>query len=117
MSSTRHQNSDVANAQGSSSPTEQLSGKGSAVPPTVTHQSASVELKTMGSGSQGPKGSIPLGDDIMQLARIGDVGAMQKLLENKKLSADYKDEEGITPLHVCCTRSESHIPKKKRKRK
>lgn len=55
----------------------------------------------MASGSQGVKGSIPLGEDIMQLARIGEVGPMQKLFETKKLSAKYTDEEGITPLHVC----------------
>lgn len=53
----------------------------------------------MASGSQGVKGSIPLGEDIMQLARIGEVGPMQKLFETKKLSAKYTDEEGITPLH------------------
>lgn len=90
----------AASMQGSNSPSVP-NGKGSAVPPTVTHQPAPVELKNMGSGSQGVKGSIPLGEDIMQLARIGEVPAMQKLFETKKLSATYKDEEGITPLHVC----------------
>lgn len=57
-----------------------------------------VELKTMRSDA--PKGSIPLGEDIMQLARIGEIGAMQNLFTTKKLTANHRDEEGITPLHV-----------------
>lgn len=48
-----------------------------------------------------PKGSIPLGEDIMQLARLGEIGAMQTLLANKKLTVNHRDGEGITPLHVC----------------
>lgn len=48
-----------------------------------------------------PKGSIPLGEDIMQLARIGEIGAMQNLLAKKKVTANHRDGEGITPLHVC----------------
>lgn len=58
-----------------------------------------VELKTMRSDA--PKGSIPLGEDIMQLARIGEIPAMQNLFATKKLTANHRDEEGITPLHVC----------------
>lgn len=58
-----------------------------------------VELKTMQSNA--PKGSIPLGEDIMQLARIGEIPAMQNLFATKKLTANHRDEEGITPLHVC----------------
>lgn len=37
----------------------------------------------------------------MQLARIGEIGAMQNLFTTKKLTASHRDEEGITPLHVC----------------
>lgn len=37
----------------------------------------------------------------MQLARIGEIGAMQNLFVTKKLTANHRDEEGITPLHVC----------------
>lgn len=68
-------------------------GKGTTSPPRVTQQDASVELKTM-------KRAIPLGEDIMQIARIGEIGAMQNLFNEKKFNASYKDEEGITPLHV-----------------
>lgn len=57
-----------------------------------------VELKTMRSDA--PKGSIPIGEDIMQLARIGEIGAMQNLFKTKNLTANHRDEEGITPLHV-----------------
>jgi hypothetical protein len=47
-----------------------------------------------------PKGSIPLGEDVMQLARMGEIGAMQNLFTAKKFTANHRDEEGITPLHV-----------------
>jgi hypothetical protein len=49
-------------------------------------------------------GSLPADeqapDDIMQLARIGDVAAMEKLFESGDFDATYCDDEGITPLHV-----------------
>ena len=40
-------------------------------------------------------------EDIMQLARLGDIPAMEKLFESKGYDATYTDDEGITPLHVC----------------
>ena len=39
-------------------------------------------------------------DDIMQLARVGDIPAMEKLFESGGYDATYTDDEGITPLHV-----------------
>ena len=75
-------------------------GKGTTTPPKVTQQDASVELKSMKPEREGVKGAIPLGEDIMQIARIGEISAMQRIFEEKKLTANYKDEEGITPLHV-----------------
>jgi ankyrin repeat protein len=39
-------------------------------------------------------------EDIMQLARLGDIPAMEKLFESKGYDATYMDDEGITPLHV-----------------
>lgn len=39
-------------------------------------------------------------EDIMQLARLGDIPAMEKLFESQGYDATYTDEEGITPLHV-----------------
>jgi palmitoyltransferase ZDHHC13/17 len=44
---------------------------------------------------------LPIEEDLMQLARMGEIGAIQRLFEKGKFSATYKDEEGITPLHVC----------------
>ncbi|KAM7183213.1 putative palmitoyltransferase [Naviculisporaceae sp. PSN 640] len=61
------------------------------------------------SGTATPKlnnemelGNLP-GDaaqnDIMQMARIGDIAGMEKLFESADYDATYTDEEGITPLH------------------
>lgn len=47
------------------------------------------------------KPSLPLEEDIMQLARLGEIAAIQKLFDSGKYDATYKDEQGITPLHVC----------------
>lgn len=55
-----------------------------------------VELRDMAAKAS----SAPLEDDIMQLARLGEIGAIQKLFDSKKYDATYKDEQGITPLHV-----------------
>jgi hypothetical protein len=56
-----------------------------------------VELKEMDPA----KPSLPVEEDIMQLARLGEIGAIQKLFESGKFDAKYKDDQGITPLHVC----------------
>ncbi|KAL5605971.1 hypothetical protein BROUX41_006228 [Berkeleyomyces rouxiae] len=37
--------------------------------------------------------------DIMHVARVGDVAAMEKLFETGNYDATYHDDEGITPLH------------------
>lgn len=42
-------------------------------------------------------------DDIMQLARLGDVSAMEQLFAKGEHDATYTDDEGITPLHVSCS--------------
>jgi ankyrin repeat protein len=47
-----------------------------------------------------PNPSLPLVEDIMQCARIGALEHIQKMLQSGKHDAKYKDEEGITPLHV-----------------
>lgn len=43
---------------------------------------------------------LPIEEDLMQLARLGEIGAIQKLFDGGKFDAKYKDEQGITPLHV-----------------
>lgn len=51
-------------------------------------------------------GNVPNGnavnpaEDIMQMARIGDIPAMEKLFRSEKYDATYFDDEGITALHV-----------------
>ncbi len=42
----------------------------------------------------------PLLEDVMQLSRLGDVAAVRELFALGKVGADYKDKDGITPLHV-----------------
>ncbi|KAL9622829.1 MAG: hypothetical protein Q9160_002755 [Pyrenula sp. 1 TL-2023] len=59
--------------------------------------STEVELANVQNGV--PKETTG-GEDLMQYARLGDIGAIQKLFENKRFDARYKDEEGITPLHI-----------------
>lgn len=63
-------------------------------------------------------GHLPGGDapppeeDIMQLARVGNIPAMEKLFEKGEYDATYTDDEGITPLHVCAGHPGSLLPKK-----
>jgi palmitoyltransferase len=67
-----------------------------------------VELDDLkGEGGRSGSGSsdaismpLPIEEDIMQLARLGEVAAIRKLLESGKYDANYRDEENITPLHV-----------------
>ena len=54
------------------------------------------EMEDMGD----KKPAVPLEEDIMQLARLGEISAIQKLFDSGKFDATYKDEQGITPLHV-----------------
>ncbi|KAJ5591738.1 uncharacterized protein N7459_002107, partial [Penicillium hispanicum] len=55
--------------------------------------------RTQGHAVRGAQRLDSAGEDIMQLARIGEIGAMQNLFAVKKLTANHSDEEGITPLH------------------
>jgi hypothetical protein len=60
------------------------------------HTTTDHELDDMADKSP----SMPVEEDIMQLARLGEIGAMQKLFDSGKFDATFKDEQGITPLHV-----------------
>ena len=60
-----------------------------------TGENGHLELKDMP-----PRTPLPIEEDIMQLARLGEISAIQNLLESKKFGVDYQDEQGITPLHV-----------------
>lgn len=48
---------------------------------------------------------LPFEDDIMKLARYGEIGLIQKLFDSGKYDASYKDEQGLTPLHVCISKT------------
>ncbi|KAF9883466.1 palmitoyltransferase akr1 [Aspergillus nanangensis] len=86
-------------SSGSSSSPSGPNGKGSASSPQISPEDVNVELKSIKPERGGVKGSIPIGEDVMQIARIGEVPAMQRLFDEKKFTATYQDEEGITPLH------------------
>lgn len=72
-------------------------GKATAVAPKLSDDDH-VELADM--LPSGP--AIAPEEDIMQLARLGDIQAIEKLYESEKFDATYCDAEGITPLHVSC---------------
>lgn len=76
-------------------PSALANGKASAAPPKVTGE-GKVELDKMAP----PEDKLPLHEDIMQLARLGEIGPIQTLFETGKFNARYKDQENITPLHV-----------------
>lgn len=65
--------------------------------PSSPDASAEHELDNMADN----KPSLPVEEDIMQLARLGEIGAIQKLFDGGRFDATYKDDQGITPLHVC----------------
>ena len=71
-------------------------GKSSAAPPTVAEDKHPEVAKDGNSDAK-----LPLLEDVMQLARLGDIGSVQQLLQKGEIGADFHDEEGITPLHVC----------------
>ncbi len=57
-------------------------------------------IQNEGAAAQSQSQAPAPEDDIMQLARLGDVPAMEKLFESGDYDATYVDDEGITPLHV-----------------
>lgn len=65
----------------------------------------SIQSEAAASQAQAPSPE----DDIMQLARIGDVPAMEKLFESGDYDATYADVEGITPLHVSAETERSEL--------
>ena len=70
-------------------------GKASAAAPKLSDDNH-VELADM--LPSGP--DIDPDQDIMQLARVGDIHGIEKLYDTGRFDAAYCDEEGITPLHV-----------------
>jgi palmitoyltransferase len=70
-------------------------GKASVVAPKLSDDNH-VELEEMSHPGQ----DLSPEDDIMQLARMGDIQGIEKLYDTGKYDALYCDSEGITPLHV-----------------
>ena len=70
-------------------------GNASAASPKMTEEP---EMELENTGAEEKK--LPLHEDIMQLARLGEIGPIKTLFEEGKYDAKYKDEENITPLHV-----------------
>lgn len=61
-----------------------------------TANEGQVEMENM-TAPQTP--ALPIEDDLMQLARLGELRAIQKLFDSGKYTANSTDEQGITPLH------------------
>ncbi|KAI1265208.1 hypothetical protein F5Y18DRAFT_61741 [Xylariaceae sp. FL1019] len=70
----------------------QPAAKGSAATPKLN--SEDLEMGDL-QGSNAPSPD----PDIMQIARLGDIPAMEKLFASPDFDATYTDHEGITPLH------------------
>lgn len=85
----------AATGDSSKAAPKQPSTKSSAAAPKLN---SDMEMGDMPAEEQEPSKQE---DDIMQVARIGDIGAMEKLFESGNYDATYTDDEGITPLHVC----------------
>lgn len=43
---------------------------------------------------------LPVEQDLMQLARLGELRSIQRLFDSGKYNAKSTDEQGITALHV-----------------
>ena len=84
-------------------PPIQPSSKSSAAAPMLNSE---MELGTF-AGGQAPQAAE---NDIMQIARIGDIPAMERLFEAGTFDATHADDEGITPLHVCSPLLFSSLP-------
>jgi palmitoyltransferase len=87
-------------------PPNQPSAKSSAAAPMLDKNE--VEMGML-SGSTARNDSDAVDDDadgdsndIMHLARVGDIPGMERLFESGAYDATHADSEEITSLHVCC---------------
>jgi len=71
-------------------------GKASAATPKLSDDDHVEMEEIVSSGSP-----VNPDEDIMQLARLGDIQGIEKLFDSGKFDGTYADAEGITPLHVC----------------
>ena len=70
-------------------------GKAGAASPKMTDEDATALEET-----EGDEKKLRLHEDIMQLARLGEIGPIKTLFDEGKYDPKYKDDEDITPLHV-----------------
>jgi palmitoyltransferase ZDHHC13/17 len=80
-----------ANGAAAKTAPAQPASKGDAAAPKLNHEMEMGDLPA----------DKPPETDIMQIARVGDIPAMEQLFEQPGYDATYTDDEGITPLHVC----------------
>lgn len=73
---------------------------GAAAPVQPSSKSSTAAPKLNNEMEMGDLPGDAVHNDIMQMARVGDIPAMEKLFESSEFDATYTDEEGITPLHV-----------------
>lgn len=80
----------------------QPAAKGSAATPKLDSEMelGSVSNGSSAAGSTTGTTAVDEQSDIMHLARVGDVPAMEALFAAGEYDATYTDAEGITPLHV-----------------
>lgn len=71
---------------------------------SANNGNAQVELSNMSSP---PPPQLPIEDDLMGLARLGELRSIQKLFDTGKHNANSADPQGITALHVGCFRQSS----------
>lgn len=74
-----------------------LSTKSAAAAPQLT---SDMEMGSVANANAASTPPPPADEDMMHLARVGDIVGMEKLFEAGDCDATYTDDEGITPLHV-----------------
>lgn len=89
-------------------PPLQLAPKSAPAPASVDNDT--VELKDMIASSPPPE--LPLKDDIMRLSMHGDEVGVRALLDSGKVGVDFRDSEGVSPLHVGCSSPGPSLRKK-----
>jgi len=98
-SPTRPSSASAASSSTTTAPIH-LSSKASAAAPKLNSE---MEMGSLPADAANPPAAPD--SDIMQVARVGDIAAMEKLFESGEFDATYADEEGITPLHVRAPRN------------
>ncbi|KAI6895457.1 hypothetical protein KC334_g11512 [Hortaea werneckii] len=52
---------------------------------------------------------LPVEQDLMQLARLGELRGVQRLFDSGRYTAKSTDEQGITALHVSSKASDERV--------